>query len=133
MNIVLDTNVLISATIWHNSVAQKLLFALISADAKIYTSLDIISEYQKVLRSDFGYYDIELAVITNKILKFASAIKPAEGINAVKEDKEDNKIIECSIASNAEIIATYDKHLLKLGNYQGIAIKTPEELLTQII
>jgi len=44
----------------------------------------------------------------------------------IKEDPDDNKIIECAISSNSEFIITYDKHLLKVKEYKGIQIIRPE-------
>ncbi|MBI2671412.1 putative toxin-antitoxin system toxin component, PIN family, partial [Candidatus Woesearchaeota archaeon] len=42
---------------------------------------------------------------------------------------DDNKIIECAIDGNSDCIITKDKHLLKLKEYKGIKIITPEEFL----
>ena len=52
MHIVLDTNVLISAALWDGSVAQKLLSKLLQPNIKIFSSMEILSEYQKVLKYD---------------------------------------------------------------------------------
>ncbi len=43
MKVVFDTNVLISATLWNNSVSQKLLFRLINQEIPIYCSLEIVN------------------------------------------------------------------------------------------
>ena len=40
MNVVLDTNVLISSTLWDSSVANKLLKKLIETASEIYTSIE---------------------------------------------------------------------------------------------
>ena len=42
MNVVFDTNVLISSTIYDGSVSQKLLFKLIRSGAVIYSSTPIL-------------------------------------------------------------------------------------------
>ena len=44
----------------------------------------------------------------------------------VKEDPDDNKIIECAVACGADFILTYDKHLLRLKEFRGIKIIMPE-------
>jgi len=41
---------------------------------------------------------------------------------AVCEDPDDNKFIECAIASNCKIIVSGDKHLLKFTDYKGITV-----------
>ncbi len=101
MNVVFDTNILISSTLWNGSVSQRLLFKLIDKDVTIYSSKEILNEFKKVLRRDFEYTDEEI-------------------IN----------IMECAIASNSKYIITFDKkHLLILKEYKGIQIITPEEML----
>lgn len=48
--ITFDTNVLLSATLWAGSVAQKVLLECMQKDINIYSSPEIIAEYQKVLK-----------------------------------------------------------------------------------
>lgn len=127
MKIVLDTNILISATLWNGSVAQKTLFKLIEDDAKIYISKEIILEYENVLVRDFNYSKEEVNNIVKIILKFTTLTIPKEKIRVVKEDPADDKIIECALEILADYIITYDKHLLKLLTYKNIKIITPEE------
>mgnify|MGYP001584196491 FL=1 len=129
MRVVLDTNVLISATLWSGSVAQKLLFKLIHADAQIFSSVEILEEYRRVLQRDFEYAENEVAYILGKIVSFMTLISSKEKVDIVKEDPDDNKIIECALASASMCIATYDKHLLNLKEVRGIKIVKPEELL----
>ena len=104
MNIVFDTNVLISSTQWDNSVSQKLLFKLIEKNANIFSSREILNEYQKVLKRDFEYSNEELIKIMEKVLLLLKLVEPKEKIDVVKNDPEDNKIIECAVASNSEYI-----------------------------
>ena len=129
MRVVFDTNVLISSTLRDGSVAQKLLFELIHSDVPIFSSTEILVEYQKVLKRDFEYTDEETIDIIKKILSYVAIVKPSKKIDVIKEDPEDNKIIECAVASAAEYIVTYDHHLLKIKNYDNIKIITPEEAI----
>lgn len=127
MSITLDTNVLLSATLWDGSVAQKLLLDLIRKNVIIYSSPEILSEYRKVLKRDFDFSDEEIAEIMEKVLVFATVVSPTMKIDIVKEDPDDNKIIECALESDSKHILTYDKHLLKLKEYQKILMIKPEE------
>ena len=122
-----DTNVLLSATLWDGSVAQKVLFDCIQRDIKIYSSPEILAEYRKVLKRDFEFTDEEIGEILGTVMKFINIIEPNEKVNIVKNDPDDNKIIECAIASKSQYLITYDKELLKIKEYQGIKIITPEE------
>ena len=127
--IVFDTNVLISATLWDNSVAQKFLFKCINEDIQIFSSQDIIEEYRRILARDFDYNEQEIGEILEIVLQFVILVIPSKKIDVIKEDADDNKIVECAIESNAEYIISYDKHLLKLKEYQRIKIIRPEETL----
>lgn len=129
MRIVFDTNALLSATLWDGGVAQKLLFQLINSGIQIYSSKEILSEYGNVLKRDFEYRDNEVQEITRIVLQAVTIIEPRERIHAVVNDPEDNKILECAIASESSYVATYDKHLLTLKKFKEIRIITPEEAL----
>ena len=127
MKVTVDTNFLISATQWDYSVAHKLLKKFILSDAEIFTTQDILDETAEVLERDFEYNKNEVKNIIGKILLFAKQIKPKQKIDVIKDDPDDNKIIACAIESSSEYVITYDKHLLKLKEYKGIKIITPEE------
>ena len=129
MNVVLDTNVLISATLWQGSVSQKLLFSLIRSDAGIFTSEGILKEYRRVLKRDFEYVEEEIDDIVEKIRSFAKTVKPKRRVSIVIEDPDDDKIVECALESASKFIITYDKQLLKLMEFEGIRIVTPETML----
>ncbi|MEK6900541.1 MAG: putative toxin-antitoxin system toxin component, PIN family [Nanoarchaeota archaeon] len=126
MAVTFDTNVLLSATLWDGSVAQKLLFALIRQNVKIYSSTEIIIEYKKVLKRDFDFSDQEVAESEEKVLSFLTLVKPAVKVDVVKEDIDDNKIIECALESKSKFIITYDLHLLRIKEYKNIQIIKPE-------
>ncbi|MCX6748777.1 MAG: putative toxin-antitoxin system toxin component, PIN family [Candidatus Pacearchaeota archaeon] len=125
--IVFDTNVLISATLWDNSVAQKFLFKCIKENVQIFSSQGIIEEYKEILARDFDYNKQEIGEILKRVLQFLTLVTPSKKIDVVKEDVDDNKIVECAIESKAGYIISYDKHLLKLKEFQGINIVRPEE------
>lgn len=127
MAVTFDTNVLLSATLWDGSIAQKLLFDLIRQNVKIYSSTKILSEYQEVLERDFDFSDENIAEIMEKVLTFITLVNPTMKVEVVKEDPDDNLIIECALESVSKYIITYDKHLLDIEEYQGIRIITPIE------
>jgi|SRR3990167_4341424 len=131
MKVTVDTNFLISATQWDYSVAHKLLKRIILSDAKIFTTQDILNETVEVLERDFEYSKNEANNIIKKILLFAKLIEPKQKINVIKDDPDDNKVIECAVESFSDYIITYDRHLLKLKEYKGIKIVKPEEIFKE--
>ena len=129
MKVTADTNFLISATQWDYSVAHKLLNKFILSDVIIFTTQNILDETVEVLERDFEYKKNEARNIIDKILFFTELIVPKEKIDVIKEDSDDNKVLECAIESSSDYIITYDRHLLKLKEYKRIKIITPEEAL----
>ena len=130
MKIAVDTNFLVSATQWDYSVSHKLLERLIRSNTEIFTTKEILDEFAEVLKRDFLYNEADIENLLEKILQFLTLVSPSMKIDVVKEDADDNKIIECAIESKAEYIISYDKHLLNIKEYQGIKIIQPEELLS---
>lgn len=99
--VVFDTNVLISSTLWDESVAQKLLLKLIEADIPIFSSQEILEEYQKILKRDFDYSDDEVRIISEKVIQFITFVVPNDKLEIIKEDPDDNKILECAVEARA--------------------------------
>ena len=128
MKIAVDTNFLISATQWDYSVSHKLLQKLIRNNVEIFTTKEILEEFSEVLKRDFLYAEKEVQNLLEKVLQFLTLVNPSKKIDVVKEDADDNKIIECAVESKSEYILSYDKHLLKLKEFQGIKIVKPEEI-----
>ena len=84
VKVVFDTNVLISATLWDNSVAQKFLFKCINEDIQIFSSQDIIEEYRRILARDFDYNEQEIGEILEMVLQFLTLVNPIKRIEIVK-------------------------------------------------
>ena len=128
MNVVLDTNILISATLWNTSIANRLLNQLISK-SNIFTSEYILLEFEKVLKRDFNKSEEDAAKLTEDLSIIFTTVNPSKKLNVVKDDPDDNKILECAVESSSDYIVTYDKHLLNLNKFENIKIITPEEML----
>src|SRR3989344_1319749 len=130
MRITADTNFLVSATQWDNSVAHKVLIKLIETNAEIFTTKEILNEFSEVLQRDFEYNEEETNKIIEKVMSFVILIEPKERLDVVKEDPDDNKILECAVASKSEYVLMYDNHLLNLKEFRGVKIVKPEEIAT---
>ena len=133
MRVVLDTNILVSGTFWTGDSFE----ILRKIDDKIITlvlSEEIINEYEEVIKSEeivgkISNKKLLINKVVEKIVMNSVIVSPKKRINIVKEDLDDNKIIECATEGNADYIISYDNHLLKLKEYEGIKIITPKELL----
>ena len=129
MRVVFDTNALLSATLWSGSSAQKLLFRLIRRGDTVFSSKEILEEYQRVLRRDFEYSEKEMGHIISRLLAFIVVVNPLIRVKIVETDPKDDMIIECALAARAEFIVTYDRHLLSIRRHKYIEILKPEELI----
>jgi predicted nucleic acid-binding protein len=56
---------------------------------------------------------------------------PTEALDVVKDDPDDNRIVECAVASGSDCIVTGDNHLLRLGEYAGIKMVRVGDFLQQ--
>jgi uncharacterized protein len=48
-------------------------------------------------------------------------------------DPDDNKFIECAVASQSKIIVSGDKHLLDISGYKGIEVIKPRRFIDHYI
>lgn len=106
-------------------------------EVKSITSKKIIAEYDKVINSDeiiekIQYKKLILSKVAKKVIMNSEIVKPKVKLNIVKEDKDDNKILECAKEGKVDYIITQDKHLLKLKSFEGIKILKPDEFLKRI-
>ena len=55
---------------------------------------------------------------------------PTSVPRVIANDADDDHVLACALAANADLIVSGDKHLLSLGGeYQGIRIITPAEAI----
>lgn len=124
---VVDTNVLISALLFKNSVPFRAI-ELAEKQGIILYSEATLNELEQVLnRKKFNKY-ISLEERQVFLLKFVSAselVSIKETI-AVCRDEKDNKFLELAVSGNANIIVTGDLDLLVLNPFQAVEIVTPD-------
>ncbi|MBI2499045.1 putative toxin-antitoxin system toxin component, PIN family [Candidatus Woesearchaeota archaeon] len=127
MKIVLDTNIFISGIFWRGS-SNKVITNWKEGRFTLVISLQIISEIIKVLK-DFKIKlsDDMIKEWIDLIVRNSVIIEPRESIKIIKEDPKDNIFIETAVAGNVDYVISQDNHLLKLKEFRGIKIITPEE------
>ena len=130
MKITLDTNVLISATFWHGD-SDKIIEKVESKEIELVLSKEIIEEFAKVLKykdiqEKIKNKNLEMKRTVEKIISISKIVEPLEKINIIKEDPDDNKILECAKSGKVDFIVSNDNHLLKLKEFENIKIITPK-------
>ncbi len=126
--VVLDTNIFISSVFWEGS-SYRVVKKAISQEIVVFISDEIIKEIRKVLLRDFSLGKQEIDDVIDSVVYFTHLIQPKEKVEVVKEDPEDDRILECALACRAKFIISYNKHLLKLKKFRDIKIVAPEEFL----
>lgn len=129
MRVVFDTNVLVSATIVNGK--QFELFRLAKlGEIKLVLSFQIIEEFKEVIsRERFGFSEKQVEDAMKEILDIAEIVYPVSKFDIIKEDSDDNIILECAVDGEADYIISGDSHLLGLKSFKGIKIVNADEFL----
>jgi len=123
LKIVIDTNLLIDGAEDFYHYGNRIIDLVIGGQIEAYANRSTLKENKFLVRkkiSDEGYL--------KKLDYFFEVLKPVENIprlNVVKDDRQDNKILESAVAAKADYLVTSDRHLLKLEKYKGIRVVTP--------
>ena len=132
LRVTCDTNIIISALNFAGNPARILDMAA-DGDIRLAVSDDILNEVERVLRRPkFGWPQERIDAAIRQISSFAEHVEPTHRIEIIKEDPTDNRIVECAAASGSEYLVSGDKHLLKIGQYQGVRIVPPADFLRVI-
>ena len=108
-HIVLDTNSLIMAISAKNRY-NEVWKAFLRGEYILCITNEIIEEYQEVIARNINAWVAETIVTT--IINRRNVIKadPHFHFNLIQADKDDNKFVDCAIATNARYIVTEDHH-----------------------
>ena len=125
-----DSNLYISALIWDGKPEQLLEMAL-ARKVRLFISDPIMDEVMEVLETKFRHSPKRLALEKEYLSKCTARCVPKVKLEVVKDDPEDNKIVECAVHSRSEAIITNDKDLLRMEEYNGIKMMKVHEFLRE--
>ena len=137
MIVVLDTNVMISALISTGGPPARIIDFWEAGAFDVASSAPLLEEVKRVL----GYDQVKKYLKCspeeiNKLLagwRTASIyVDPEEELEVIKDDPDDDRVLECAVAAEAEYIVSGDNHLLDLGEYRGIEVLPPAGFLVLI-
>ena len=121
VGVTLDTNIYVSA-LEFGGIGARLLGMGRAGNIRIDVSDAILDELVIVLRDDFKWDGYRLHFARAKLAGIANLVVPTRTLEVVKEDPDANRILECAVTAGSDCIVTYDKDLLRLGEYSGIKI-----------
>ena len=125
-----DSNLYISALIWGGK-PQQLLEIALARKVRLFISDAIMDEVLEVLEKKFNHSPKRLALEKEYIGKCTVRCVPKVRLDVVKDDPDDNRILECAVHSRSEAIITHDKDLLRMKSYHGIRMMKVNEFLQE--
>jgi putative PIN family toxin of toxin-antitoxin system len=124
---VFDTNVLVAAFL-AEGVCSKLLLRARKGECALILSLDILEEFEGVLRNKFSLSPSEVSEVHTLLAEAAREIvKQISPITPLCRDPDDDKILACAQAVRADYIVTGDRDLLVIKTFGKTQIITPRD------
>jgi putative PIN family toxin of toxin-antitoxin system len=133
MKIILDTNVFISG-IFFSGPPSQILTAWKNQSVQIVLSQEILDEYKRAAYElSAKFPSVDILPIIEMVTIHGQFVDTQKVDISVCEDPDDDKFIECAIASNCKIIISGDKHLLQLTAYKGITVLNPRNFVDKFL
>lgn len=133
MKVVFDTNVVASASFWRGA-PFDCLAAWARGRCEAVVSPPLLAEYYETIEElRLGYPARPFVNWAESLTGAATLAFPSERASGATPDPDDEIVLECALASEAEFIVSGDKrHLLPLEEFSGILIVSPAEFLRRL-
>jgi len=113
---VADSNIYVSALQFGGN-PERFLELARSGQISLAIPNDILEEVAGVLREKFGWPPQAIDLAMDRLGDFTVRVAPTKKLNVVKEDPDDNLILECAVEAKSDYLVTRDKHLLKFKTF----------------
>ena len=131
VRVVADTNVFISALMFGGLPGTFLDLALLQSFLLV-TSPALLDELDEKLHLKFGLSPNDADLVRAQLQSSAVVVKPTVILAVIKDDPDDNRVLECAAAGEANYIVSGDRHLLQLRSYEGIPILTVRHFMDAV-
>jgi putative PIN family toxin of toxin-antitoxin system len=133
MRLVLDTNVVASGLLWDGTPA-RLIDAAQANEVELFTSRVLLAELTRILRrakftKAIAASGASLEELVLGYAELATLVTPVPIPPTVLDDPDDDHVLACALAGNAEHIVSGDRDLLSLKTFRDIPIITPAEAM----
>ena len=129
LKVVIDTNVFVSGLTFKGK-PREVLDLIWRGDIETCISSFILKELEETLKKDFSWDRDQIKHTIEKIKARTILIQPKNKVSVIKENADDNRILECAIEGKVQYLISGDrKHLLPLKEYQGTKIISPSDFL----
>jgi uncharacterized protein len=136
MRVTLDTNVLVSAFISKRGHSADVLDLIVTFDEiTLILSNEILEEFMDVMSRKevavrFDYSKTDITKFEASIRDVAEIVAVKSSFKAVREDPDDDAVVNTAIDGRADYIVSGDRHLRELKRFQGVRIVSPRAFLT---
>lgn len=110
MNVVIDTNCLL-VSISPFSKYHWLFQLIINEKLTVHVTTEILAEYSEIIGKKYNENVSNQVIQTLLELPNVKPVYIHYQFNLIYSDPDDNKFVDCTIASNADYLVSNDKHL----------------------
>ena len=133
MRPVLDTNIVVSGLLWNGTPAQ-LIDAARAEEIEIFTSHVLLAELTRILqRAKFAKAIDASGLSLDELMlgyaELATLVTPMSIPATVPNDPDDDHVLACALAAEAELIVSGDNDLLTLKMFRETPIMTAAEAI----
>jgi uncharacterized protein len=125
VRVLLDTDVLVSAVLF-GGLPRQLLDAALQGRYVLVTGVELLDEFEDVLRDRFGFDRSAARLVRAEIDAVAELSQPRD-LQPVSRDPDDDVVPATADAGDVEVIVTGDKDLLVLEVHGNVPIVTPRQ------
>ena len=127
--IVIDTNVIISALGWEGK-PREIFRGVLNGEFELIISKKQIEELKRVMDyPKFLFTEDQKFRLLEILIGIAKIVETSDKLKIIKEDPDDDIILESAVDNGVEFIISGDEHLLKLKEYMDVKIITPARFL----
>jgi len=132
MRVMLDTNVLVSAALVAKGASAQVVSLWRDGELEVIVTESLIEEVGEVLRRPhiqrrYRVQEPDIHAIQHVLSRHGLMVPGALAVEEIEDDPDDDAILAAAIEGEANFIVTGDQHLLRLREFRGIPILTPEQ------
>ena len=134
INVVIDTNVLVSALRSKLGASHKLLILLPNGAYQPNISVPLFVEYESVVKREGmlnGLSEVDIDAILDYLLSKSSIRKIFYLWRPTLKDPKDDLVLEVAVESQSKYIITFNKRDFKGAEKFGIKVVTPQEFMSE--
>lgn len=136
MRVVLDTNTVVSGLLWGGP-PRHLIDAGRTSQIDLHTSTVLLAELAEVIAREKFAMRIRAAGLSPAALvadyaRLARIVSPAQITPAVAGDPDDDQVLACAIAAQADLVVSGDNRVRNLKSFQRVPIVSAAQALALV-